>query len=155
MEGESDVLSVTRQLFLKRQCLFSIFSFAFNFSARLFFFFSSRSITLVQMAKVVDAIKSCRLVLQRAPMGSISVNTTFHLEPPAWQACLRICFGFPTTWLRTQITLVHGDSKRSKVSFFFLYTLVFVFFFKKKLLIARMTDYRGGFLCDIIHHNVW
>lgn len=32
--------------------------------------------------------KSCRLVLQRAPVGSISVNTTFHLEPPAGQACL-------------------------------------------------------------------
>lgn len=27
-------------------------------------------------------------------MGSISVNTTFHSEPPAWQACLWICFGF-------------------------------------------------------------
>lgn len=38
MEGESDALSMTRQLFLKRQCLFSIFSFAFNFSVRPLFF---------------------------------------------------------------------------------------------------------------------
>lgn len=60
----------------------------FFFSFFVFVFLQWQSVKLTQMAKAVGTMKSCRLVLQRAPVGSISVNTTFHLEPPAWQACL-------------------------------------------------------------------
>lgn len=67
--------------------------FAFS-SVHQYTYFQEESIIFKQIAKLLDSIKSCRLVLQRAPMGSVSVNSTFHPEPPAWQGCLRICFGF-------------------------------------------------------------
>lgn len=62
----------------------------------MYVYFPILSVTFKQIVKTVsqDSIKSCRLVPQRAPTGLILINTTFHPEPPARQACLRICFGF-------------------------------------------------------------
>lgn len=58
----------------------------------------------------MDSIKSHRLVLQKASIESVSVNTTFHPEPPAWQACLWICFGFGVCDYGNK-SLVHSGSK--------------------------------------------
>lgn len=88
----------------------------------------------------MDAIKSCRLVLQRAPMGSISVNTTFHLEPPAWQACLRICFGFGVYDYGNK-SLVHSGSKLKR---FYTHLKAWCFYWKHK----RLSQ--GS--CSLWHH---
>lgn len=102
--------------------------------------FSRQSITFKQIAKLLDAIKSCRLVLQRAPMGSISVNTTFHLEPPAWQACLRICFGFGVYDYGNK-SLVHSGSKLKR---FYTHLKAWCFYWKHK----RLSQ--GS--CSLWHH---
>lgn len=92
--------------------------------------FPRESIIFKQIAKRLDSIKSCRLVLQRAPMGSISVNTTFHPEPPAWQACLRICFGFGVYDYGNK-SLVHSGSKLKR---FYTHLGAWCFYWKHKRL---------------------
>lgn len=115
------------KFFLEKLCLF-FFLIHFAFSTSICF--PGESIIFKQIAKLLDSIKSCRLVLQRAPMGSISVNTTFHPEPPAWQACLRICFGFGVYDYGNK-SLVHSGSKLKR---FYTHLKAWCFYWKHKRL---------------------
>lgn len=118
------------QFFLERLCLFFFLIFFLHLAQCTSICFSRESIIFKQIAKLLDSIKSCRLVLQRAPMGSISVNTTFHPEPPAWQACLRICFGFGVYDYGNK-SLVHSGSKLKR---FYTHLKAWCFYWKHKRL---------------------
>lgn len=119
------------QLFLPWKALFVFLPYTFAFNSSICY--PGESIIFKQSANLLDRIRSCRLVLHSphsSPMGSISVNTTFHLEPPAWQACLRICFGFGGYDYGNK-SLVHIGSKLKR---FYSHLKAWCFYWKHKRL---------------------